>query len=72
MPSLESGIVGPGFIAGVIADAIARPAKATLAAVSSRRIENARKFPVNRQGVEAVQRVESLLARADVPQPAGR
>jgi predicted dehydrogenase len=66
MPQLGFGIVGPGFIAGVIADAIARSANAKLTAVSSRRIENARKFTADRQGVEAVQGIDSLLARADV------
>ncbi len=66
MPQLGFGIVGPGFIAGVIADAIARSANARLTAVSSRRIENAQKFTANRQGVEALQGVDGLLARADV------
>ncbi|MDB5348906.1 MAG: putative dehydrogenase [Planctomycetota bacterium] len=66
MPQLGFGIVGTGFIAGVIADAITRASNARLSAVSSRRIENARKFTANRPGVEAVQGVDSLLARADV------
>ncbi|SIN69592.1 Predicted dehydrogenase [Singulisphaera sp. GP187] len=66
MSQLGFGIVGPGFIAGVIADAIAESANARLTAVSSRRIENARQFTAGRQGVEAVQGADSLLARPDV------
>jgi predicted dehydrogenase len=60
------GIVGTGMIAGVVADAIAKSANARLAAVSSRRIENARSFTAERQGAVAVQGIDSLLARADV------
>jgi predicted dehydrogenase len=50
----------------LLADAIARSAKARLAAVSSRRIENAQRFTAERQGAAAVQGIDSLLARADV------
>ena len=64
--NLGFGIVGTGIIAGVIADAIARSANARLTAVSSRRIENAQRFTAERQGVAAVQGIDSLLARADV------
>jgi predicted dehydrogenase len=66
MSRLGFGIVGPGMIAGVIADAIARSSNARLAAVSSRKIENARAFVARRPGVAAVQGVEALLAREDV------
>ena len=66
MAQVGFGIVGPGFIAGVIADAIANSDHARLTAVSSRRIENARRFTANRQGVAAVEGVDSLLARPDV------
>lgn len=66
MPPFGFGIVGPGFIAGVIADAIAQSANARLTAVSSRRIENAQKFTADRPGVAAVEGIDSLLARADV------
>jgi len=66
MAQLGFGIVGTGMIAGVIADAITKSTKANLAAVSSRRIENANSFVANRSGVAAVQGVNDLLARADV------
>lgn len=66
MSQLGFGIVGTGMIAGVIAEAIARSKSARLAAVSSRRIENARAFAAKRQGVEAVQGIDALLARPDV------
>jgi predicted dehydrogenase len=66
MARVGFGIVGPGFIAGVIADAIANSDHARLTAVSSRRIENVRTFAANRQGVAAVQGVDGLLARPDV------
>jgi predicted dehydrogenase len=66
MSQLEIGIVGTGMIAGVIADAIAKSKSARLAAVSSRRIENAQRFVDRRQGTAAVQGIESLLTRTDV------
>jgi predicted dehydrogenase len=66
MSQLGFGIVGTGMIAGVVADAIAKSANARLAAVSSRRIENAQSFTAERQGAVAVQGIESLLARTDV------
>ena len=66
MSRVGFGIVGTGMIAGVVADAIARAAKARLAAVSSRRLENARKFTADRPGAAAVEGVDRLLSRADV------
>ena len=63
---LGIGIVGTGMIAGPIADAIAKSKKATLTAVSSRRIENARKFLAERPGPAAVEGIDALLSRADV------
>jgi len=66
MSRLGFGIVGTGFIAGVIADAIVQSTKAKLIAVSSRRLENASSFAAKRQGVAAVQGFESLLTRADI------
>ena len=66
MSSLGFGIVGTGMIAGAIADAIAKSKRARLAAVSSRRIENAQTFVTNRQGAVAVQGIDDLLMRADV------
>jgi predicted dehydrogenase len=66
MSQLRFGIVGTGMIARVVADAIARSTKARLTAVSSRRIENARKFATERRGVAPVQGFDSLLSRIDV------
>jgi predicted dehydrogenase len=66
MSQLGIGIVGTGFIAGVIADAIVKSKKARLIAVSSRRLENAQSFVAKRPGAAAVQGIESLLSRADV------
>jgi predicted dehydrogenase len=66
MPQIGFGIVGTGMIAGVVADAITKSANARLAAVSSRRIENAQIFTAERPGASAVQGIDSLLARPDV------
>lgn len=66
MAQVGFGIVGPGYIAGVIADAIARSTSVRLTAVSSRRLENAQKFTAGREGVAAVEGIDSLLARPDV------
>ncbi len=63
---LGFGIVGTGMIAGVIANAIARSQGTRLAAVSSRRRENAQTFVADRPGAVAVQGVADLLARPDV------
>ena len=66
MSRIGFGIVGTGMIAGVVADAIARSSSARLAAVSSRRIENAQRFTAQRPGAAPVQGIESLLARSDI------
>jgi predicted dehydrogenase len=66
MSQLGFGVVGTGMIAGVVADAITKAAHARLAAVSSRKLENAQKFTASRPGVAAVQGIDSLLSRADV------
>jgi len=66
MAQLGFGIVGTGMIAGVIAEAIATAKKARLAAVSSRRIQNAQGFVAKFPGTAAVEGVGALLARADV------
>jgi predicted dehydrogenase len=66
MSQVGFGIVGTGMIAGVVADAIAKSTKARLAAVSSRRIDNAQGFVAERHGAVPVQGIESLLARAEV------
>jgi predicted dehydrogenase len=65
-PQFGFGIVGPGMIAGVIAEAIGKSSNARLAAVSSRRIENARSFAAKYPGADAVQGIEELLGRRDV------
>jgi predicted dehydrogenase len=54
------------MIAGVVANAIAAATNAKLTAVSSRRIENARRFTAEREGVAAVQGIDGLLSRSDV------
>jgi predicted dehydrogenase len=66
MSRLGFGIIGTGYIAGVIADALAQSARARLAAVSSRRIENARRFVEKRPGAAVVQGLDALLALEDV------
>ncbi|WP_165244284.1 Gfo/Idh/MocA family protein [Paludisphaera soli] len=66
MTQIGFGIVGPGYIAGVIAEALDEASNARLSAVSSRRIENARKFTEGRPGVAAIEGFENLLARPDV------
>ena len=54
------------MIAGAIADAIRQSKKGRLAAVSSRRIETARRFLAERPGTAAVEGIDALLGRADV------
>ena len=66
MSQLGIGVVGTGFIAGVVADAIAQAKKARLVAVSSRRLENAQNFVSKRPGVAAVQGIDNLLSRISV------
>jgi predicted dehydrogenase len=63
---LRFGIVGPGMIAGVIADAIAKSKNAKLTAVSSRRLDRAQSFVTKRPGVAAIQGLDGLLSRSDV------
>ncbi|HEY3901726.1 MAG TPA: Gfo/Idh/MocA family oxidoreductase [Chthoniobacter sp.] len=60
------GIVGPGMIAVVVADALAQAKNTRLRAVSSRTLANAQKFTANRPGVDAVEGYEALLHRDDV------
>lgn len=66
MTELKFGIVGTGFIAGVIANSIAHSAKASLTAVSSRKRITAEAFIAERDGVAALEGVDALLARNDV------
>jgi predicted dehydrogenase len=70
MPPCRFAIVGPGFIAGVLAAAIARAEGAVLTAVASRKLENAERFvAANQAGHGAIAAVEgwrALLTRDDV------
>ncbi|MEZ5670536.1 MAG: Gfo/Idh/MocA family oxidoreductase [Alphaproteobacteria bacterium] len=66
MSKLRFGIVGTGFIAGAIADAIARSQSCTLAAVSSRRQATADAFVASRPGTAGVEGWQALVARDDV------
>lgn len=65
-PTTGFGIVGTGMIAGVVADALAKAKNAHLAAVSSRRLENAEKFVSERAGATPVEGITELLKRSDV------
>ena len=69
MSQIGFGIVGTGMIAGVVADAITQSTNARLAAVSSRRIENAQRFTAERQGVAAVRRNRQLVEPAPTSMP---
>ncbi|HTU26487.1 MAG TPA: Gfo/Idh/MocA family oxidoreductase [Pirellulales bacterium] len=60
------GIVGTGMIAGVVAEAIGKAKKARLAAVSSRKLENAKGFAEKYPGAAAVEGIDALLTRSDV------
>jgi predicted dehydrogenase len=60
------GVVGPGMIAGVVADALAKAKNSRLRAVSSRTLANAEDFTAHRPGVDAVLGHEALLRRDDV------
>ena len=66
MSELRFGVVGTGFIAGVVANSIEKSAKARLTAVSSRKLETAEAFVAERAGVAAVEGLGALLARDDV------
>ena len=66
MSTLGFGIVGTGFIAGVVANAIEAASNAHLAAVSSRKLENAENFVAERTNVAAVEGTDALFARSDV------
>jgi len=65
MEPLKFGIVGPGAIAAVVADAIEKSKNTRLTAVASRSIENARAFVVKRDGVLPVQGIDALLPHID-------
>ncbi|MFC3616472.1 Gfo/Idh/MocA family protein [Lutimaribacter marinistellae] len=66
MSELGFGVVGTGFIAGIVANAIVAAQGARLSAVSSRKLANARQFVAERPGTEAVEGIDTLLAREDV------
>lgn len=66
MSELGFGVVGTGFIAGIVANAIVAAKGAKLSAVSSRKLANAEAFVADRAGATAVEGVDTLLARADV------
>lgn len=65
MSSFNFGIVGTGFIAGVVAGALARSDKATLTAVSSRTLDRAKEFTTEYAGTP-VEGWQALIARDDV------
>ncbi|MDJ0684894.1 MAG: Gfo/Idh/MocA family oxidoreductase [Alphaproteobacteria bacterium] len=62
MGNVRFGIVGTGFIAGVIANAITKAENADLVAVSSRRLATAEEFVAERQGVAAVEGFDALVS----------
>lgn len=66
MSKLRFGIVGTGFIAGAIADAIGKSQDCALAAVSSRKQETADAFVASRPGAAAVEGWQALVARDDI------
>jgi predicted dehydrogenase len=66
MAKFRFGMVGTGFIAGVVAGGFARSEKATLAAVSSRGLARAKEFADQYQGVAPVEGWKSLIARDDI------
>lgn len=66
MTAFGFGIVGTGFIARGVADAIEAAANARLAAVCSRSRATADAFVAGRPGARAVEGVPALLARDDV------
>ncbi len=66
MRQLGLGIVGTGMIAGVIAEAITQSSHGRLVAVSSRRLDNAKKFIARFPDAAAVEGIEALLAQPGV------
>ena len=63
---IHFGIVGPGMIAGDVANAIQQAKSATLTAVSSRGPANAERFATVYTGATAVEGTEALFIRPDV------
>jgi predicted dehydrogenase len=63
---LRFGIVGTGWIGGVVATSITKSKLAKLTAVCDVKLQTAQAFAAARPGVAAVEGVEALLAREDV------
>ena len=66
MSAIRFGIVGTGFIAGVIAHALANAKGAALGAVSSRKLANAEKFVAELDDVAALDSWEALVSASDL------
>ena len=66
MTRMNVGVVGTGFIAGIVSNAIEASKNARLIAVSSRKLEKAKAFVAERDGVAAVEGLEPLLRQADI------
>lgn len=66
MTQVNFGIVGPGFIAGVVGRAIDRSGKAKLTAVSSRRLANAEAFVAEFDGAVPVEGWDRLLEMPEI------
>ncbi|MGF1625197.1 MAG: Gfo/Idh/MocA family protein [Alphaproteobacteria bacterium] len=65
MAKFRFGMVGTGFIAGVVAGGLARSDKATLSAVASRSLDRAKEFTDQHAGAP-VEGWQALIARDDV------
>ncbi|MEM7024803.1 MAG: Gfo/Idh/MocA family oxidoreductase, partial [Pseudomonadota bacterium] len=66
MATTAFGVVGTGFIAGVVANSITAAKNVRLAAVSSRKLANAQAFVAERADADPIEGVKALLARADI------
>lgn len=66
MAQLNFGVVGTGFIAGAVGDAIVAAPGARLAAVASRSAERARAFAAEHGAGAGVEGWQALIARDDV------
>lgn len=66
MDEVKFGIVGTGFIAGVVANSIHQSTKGRLTAVCSRKQKTAEVFTAEHDGVTPVEGFETLFSRDDV------
>lgn len=66
MSKVNIGMIGTGFIAGILAPEIRSSKNARLAAVSSRTLAKAEEFVAGYPGAVAVEGVDRLIARDDV------